>query len=363
MTWVIAILGLGLLMIVHEAGHFFAARSFGLRVLKFSIGFGPTFFKIEPEDGHYYLNTVGGRIRAKLWKHDPEKHGPTVFQVAMIPFFAYVQVAGMNPLEDIEEDDKGSYANASLLARVVTIVAGPLANYVSASLFFFLPAYLDGVDPLPEDRFVRPLPEQPALVAGMKEGDEIVEVAGTRVHTWEEMRKKIGSSEEGATIAVVVRRGSEEVTLDIQPVDKDGPKIGVTRLPRKVDLGTAAKHALVEPWDWVKKHLSNLKDLFAGKEEVKVGGPVAMVSTFEAAAESGWVQFFQLLGIISTVLAVFNLLPVPALDGGRLMFLGYEAATRRRANPTTEMQIHALGFVVLFAVMIYVTIANDILGR
>lgn len=363
MTWVIAILGLGLLMIVHEAGHFFAARSFGLRVLKFSIGFGPTFFKIEPEDGHYYLNTVGGRIRAKLWKHDPEKHGPTVFQVAMIPFFAFVQIAGMNPLEEIEDDDKGSYANASLLARVVTIIAGPLANYVSASLFFFLPAYFAGVNPPPEDRFIRPIPDRPAMMAGFQDGDEVVEVNGVRVNTWSEMSVQIsGATDE---IPVVVRRGQDEVTLKVTPVEAEGGTrriIGVRPMEKKADFALAAKHAVTEPTLWVREQLSSFVKLFTEKDTVRLGGPTAMVTTMEAAAKSGWVDFVRLLGILSTVLAVFNLFPIPALDGGRLMFLGYEAATRKRANPTVEMQIHALGFVVLFALMIYVTIANDFLG-
>ena len=359
MTWLVAILGLGLLMIVHEAGHFFAARAFGLRVLKFSVGFGPTFFKVEPEDGHYYLNTVGGRIKVKLWKHNPEKHGPTVFQVAMIPFFAFVQIDGMNPLEESAPDDKGSYANASLLARVSTIVAGPLANYVSASLFFFLPAYFAGMPPGPEDRFIRPIPDRPAIAAGFQEGDEVVEVNGTRVNTWVQMSEQISSAKD--EIPVVVKRNQEELTLRVKPtVIEDGRSIiGVAPLPRKADFGSAAKHAVAEPMRAVREQLSSLGKLFTNSDQVKLGGPKAMVETMNEAAKHGWAYFVSFLGLLSTMLAVFNLLPVPALDGGRLMFLGYEAATRKRANPTVEMQIHALGFVVLFALMIYVTLAND----
>src|SRR5688572_25720049 len=123
MTYIVAILGLAVLMIVHEAGHYFAARAFGLRVTKFSIGFGPTFFRIQPQDGFWTFVSFGERVKVKLFKHDPERHGPTVFQVAMIPFLAYVQIAGMNPLEDIDPRDKGSYANAGIWGRIVTITA------------------------------------------------------------------------------------------------------------------------------------------------------------------------------------------------------------------------------------------------
>ena len=113
-SYLLAILGLALLMIVHEGGHYLAARKFGMRVTKFSIGFGPTLFKHRPKDS------------------------PTTFQIAVIPFLAYVQIAGMNPFEEHDPNDKGSYANASLLGRIATIAAGPIANYLFASLFMFL---------------------------------------------------------------------------------------------------------------------------------------------------------------------------------------------------------------------------------
>ena len=126
MSWLgilLAILGLALLMVIHESGHHFVARAFGMRVLRFSIGFGPA-----------------------LWRHQP-KDSPTVYQVALIPFLAYVQIAGMNPFEEADPDDRGSYANASLTARISTVVAGPLANYFFASVLFFA-AFILGGEPI-----------------------------------------------------------------------------------------------------------------------------------------------------------------------------------------------------------------------
>ena len=145
----VGVIGLALLMVVHESGHYFAARAFGMHVTKFSIGFGPTFFKIVPKDGYFWFTTGGDRIKVRLWRHDPEKHGPTIYQVAMIPFLAYVQIAGLNPFEEHDSKDKHSYANASLIARISTIFAGPLANYLFASVFFFGAFMLGGV---PSDR-------------------------------------------------------------------------------------------------------------------------------------------------------------------------------------------------------------------
>src|SRR5262245_8354858 len=89
--YLVGILCLALLMVIHEGGHFLVARAAGMRVMKFSIGFGPTFFKIVPKDGYFWFTTAADKIRLRLWRHDPKKHGPTIYQVGMIPFLAYVQ--------------------------------------------------------------------------------------------------------------------------------------------------------------------------------------------------------------------------------------------------------------------------------
>lgn len=184
----IGILTLAILMIVHEGGHFLAARSFGMRVTTFSIGFGPTFFKVEPSDGYFWFTSFGGKVRLRLGKHDPDKHGPTVYQVAMIPFLAYVQIAGMNPFEDQDPQDKGSYANASLFGRITTIFAGPLANYLFASVFFFFAIYhggvaQDGDKPGTTVISVTTGRELPAEKAGMKDGDRIMMINNKDVDT------------------------------------------------------------------------------------------------------------------------------------------------------------------------------------
>lgn len=370
LTYVVAILGIALLMIVHEAGHYFAARASGLRVLKFSIGFGPTLFKIMPDAGFWYFSALGDRVKFKLRKHDPEKHGPTIFQVAFIPFLAYVQIAGMNPLEDNDPNDKGSYANASLRARIVTIFAGPLANYVAASVFFFFPFYannssLDPADPT----MIRVAPTMqdgspgPAAEAGLKDGDLIVAIDGDDVRAnWEKMSGKITESAD-KPIQITVERGSEQLTFAVTPrMSKDGKaRIGVGNYgfrPAK-NVGEIVLAAVIYPTRVVKQAFGALKGLFKGSDDAKLTGPVGMVGYVAQAASSGWEDFLMLLGHISTSLAVFNLLPIPALDGGRLLFLGYEATTRRRPNPTVEAHIHAVGLLMLLGLMLYVTVFND----
>ena len=364
----IGILGLALLMIVHEAGHLVAARSFGLRVTTFSIGFGPTFFRIEPEDGYFWFVTLGGKVRLRLRRHDPEKHGPTVYQMAMIPFLAYVQIAGMNPFEDNDPEDEGSYANASLVGRITTIFGGRLANYLFASVFFFISYNCGGVPEHPpaeeRDTVIYIIPDRPAANAGLLNGDRIVEVNGTRVERWDKMAEQI-STNPGKEIEVVVERAGENKAFQMTPEDKDGRGlIGVElrEIRRPVEAKEAAYLAVTQPTLVVKSLVVGIGRMITGKERPELGGPVMIVKESARLANRSTYDWLVLMGILSAYLGAFNLFPFPALDGGRLMFLGYEFATRRRPNARVEAHIHIVGLMMLLGLMVYVTIfgQNDL---
>lgn len=363
MLYVVAIIGLAVLMVVHETGHYLAARRAGIRVQKFSIGFGPTFFKIVPKDGYYWFTSFGDRINARLFKHDPEKHGPTIFQVAMIPFLAYVQIAGMNPLEEIDPKDKGSYANAGLFARMSTIFGGPLANYLFASIFFFVAFYFDGrTIPSSDPTQFDVIEGRPAKAAGLADGDKVLSIDGTPIHAWEEI-PTIVSKKAGVPLDIVVERNGKNETFRVVPEDEKGVgRIGIAPASIKVKIGAgeAAVLALESPIIVIKRMATLMVEWARGKVDGQLGSSVAMVKEMKKAAEDGWGDFVSFLGALSAYLAIFNLLPIPALDGGRLMFLGYEAVTRKRPNPTVEAQIHAVGLIMMLGLMIYVTFANDL---
>jgi regulator of sigma E protease len=357
-----AILGLALLMVVHETGHYLAARAYGMRVTRFSIGFGPTFFKIVPKDGFFWFTTLADRVRFRLWRHDPERHGPTIFQVAMIPFLAFVQIAGMNPLEEVDAKDKGSYANASLMGRVVTIFAGPLANYLFASVLFFAAFFFGGRPYLPTD--VNVIEGRPAAAASIKSGDRIVEVGGVKVDEWDKMAEVI-SKHPGQPLPVVVERGGERVSLTVTPANDGGlGKIGVAaRGPTKrapISAKQATVLAITEPPKAVKNAVVGLSEWMRGRAKGELSGPVGIVREAANASKLGWSYLVWLLGALSAYLGAFNLLPIPALDGGRLLFLGYEATTRRRPNALIEAHIHAIGVVLMLGLVLYVTVANDL---
>lgn len=332
--YLVGILGLALLMVVHEAGHLFAARAFGMRVVRFSIGFGPA-----------------------LWRHR-SKNGDTVYQVALIPFLAYVQIAGMNPFEEVDPDDKGSYANASLVGRITTIFAGPLANYLFASVLFFVALYAGGE--MVQTTAVEPV-DGPAKAASMRAGDKVVAIEGVPVRDWAHLRELVMGSQ-GKPIDITFQRGKEQKTVQVKPEMKDGrAQIGVQAVVEQVPLGfrDAVVRSIERPAVVVARLVQDLGLMLTGREKPQLTGPVGIVREVKRAAERSFTEYFALLGVLSAYLGGFNLLPFPALDGARLGFLAYEAVTRRKPNAKVEAQVHAVGLLMLLA-LIFVVSSKEI---
>ena len=349
---VIAILGLALLMVVHEGGHYLAARRFGMRVTKFSIGFGPT-----------------------IWKHRP-KNSPTTFQVAIIPFLAYVQIAGMNPYEEIDPKDPESYANASLWARIATIGAGPLANYLFASVLMFFGFLLGGNTVVDETSMrLTILKDGPAMQAGMQDGDKILNVNGEAIADWDQLKKVIGGGKANEKIDVEVERINKDTKqpekLHFSPVptvstDKEAkPKIMIAPhvYHQDVSVGQAALLAVKEPPKVVIGLVKGLARMLSFKEKPELSGPVGIGKEMAAAAKDGAHTYLKLLGALSAYLGGFNLLPFPALDGGRLLFLLFEAASRRRADAKVEAKVHAIGLLMFLTLIAFVTYSEVIPKR
>jgi regulator of sigma E protease len=334
--YLVAALGLAVLMIVHESGHFLAARKFRLRVIKFSIGFGPT-----------------------LYKHKPPG-SPTVYQIAIIPFLAYVQIAGMNPYEEIDPKDPGSYANASLGARVATISAGPLANYFFASVLMFF-GFLLGGHTIVDDVSMRVMvaPEGAAHAADMRDGDRVLLVNQEPIHDWDQLKRAIGAHP-GERIVVTVERDKKSVDLTVTPAPK-GDKyegkimIGPEYRVEQVGVTKAAALSLSEPPQVVYALVRGLARMITLKEKPELAGPVGIVRETAGAVSSGAGATLHFLGLLSAYLGGFNLLPFPALDGGRLLFLAFEAASRRRPDAKVEARVHAVGLLMMLTLIAFVT--------
>lgn len=339
--YVIAALGLAVLMVVHEGGHYLAARKFGMRVIKFSIGFGPTLYRHKPKDS------------------------PTVYQIAIIPFLAYVQIAGMNPYEDNDPKDSGSYMNASLWARIVTIAAGPVTNYLFASVLFFV-GFLVGGNTIVDDQSMKLSvdPGGPAYAASLRDGDRVLSVNDAPIGSWDDLKKAV-SAHPGQTIDMRMDRDGKEFHAAVTPGapgEKFEGKIRIGPVTKEVPVtvAEAAKLSVVSPPMIVYQLVRGLGRMLSGKEKPELSGPVGIVRETAKAVEHGSGETFKLLGALSAYLGGFNLLPFPALDGGRLIFLFFEAIARRKPDAKVEARVHALGLLMLLTLIAVVTLTVDI---
>jgi regulator of sigma E protease len=249
-------------------------------------------------------------------------------------------------------------------------VGGPAANYFFASVLFFASFLWGGRMVTPEQdepgsTEVTVLPDRAAAAATMRTGDRIVEVDHVAVDRWKDMAALI-SKHPGATVPFVVDRKGERITLTITPANEQGKgKIGVSSFAHHEALTPkqSAVLAVTAPPMVVKNVVLGLGNLVVqlatrGSIEGELSGPVGMVKEGAKVARGGWTDLLSFLGMLSAYLGAFNLVPFPALDGGRMIFLGYEATTRRRPNARIEAQIHLVGIVTMLGLMVYVTV-ND----
>jgi regulator of sigma E protease len=364
----LAILSLGFLIVVHEGGHYFVARWCGMRIERFSIGFGPGIFKRK------------------------SKKTGTIFQLAPIPFGGFVEIRGMNIAEEVDPEDRFAYPNRPAWQRFITIFAGPATNYISAVLlaaclytchgvksqwrWFGVSEVREGYDATgklqPGDRILA-VDHKPILADG-----DYTQPNGQTIHADPDngLIARVNANK-GAPVTLTIARDGKELDVTVQPkIAKDDkgadaldPKdhkpyyiLGIvpSLQPDFIDVGVISSvgAALRYPVGQTKLIAGGLYDIISGKEKADPGGPKRIFDEFEKAWKLGVVSGIELLMMLSVYLGLFNLFPLPALDGGRLVFLAYEMVTRRRANPRIEAMVHMGGIMVLGVVMILVTLRD-----
>jgi regulator of sigma E protease len=337
---ILAIVFVALLILIHEAGHFLAARACRMRVLRFSLGFGPPLLK---------------------W----ERQG-IIYQIALIPLGGFVQIAGLNPQPDIDLSDPTIFPNRPVWQRVLTIFAGPFANYAAAFLLVFAYFMVYGMPTNFQPGVAHVVAESPAAKAGLKVRDLFVSVDGRPITSAGQVVTIIRGSG-GKAVPIVVRRGHEEVRFEVTPQrQKEGYLIGVipsdiAMSRRPAGLGESTVAAVRYPVVQTVTTLGYLYLMARGRVAAEFSGPVGIVTEVARSAKSGAEELLQLIAMISVALGLFNLLPMPALDGGRLLFLGYEFVTRRKVRPAIEEAVHMVGFMLLLGLIIIVTF-KDIRG-
>jgi len=329
------------LVVLHEGGHFLAAPLCGMRVERFSIGFGPTLLGF--------------------------KRGGTTYQIAPIPLGGFVQITGLNPNEEFDHNDPYVFPNRPRWMRLFTIIAGPLANYLTAFVIMLLVFTILGV-PLPSktERVVDVEPKSAAALAGVRGGDVIAKANGRAISSEHTIRDEIKVTA-GAPLPLDIVRDGKPVQVTLTPREKSAGQyqIGVfidhydlTALP----FPAAAKQALVYPYEKSKVILVALYKMVTGQERAELSGPIGITREIARAANRSVWDYFGIIAMLSVYLGLFNLLPLPALDGGRALFLTLEGIIRRRINPRIEATVHTVGLVVLIGVMVIVSF-KDIFGR
>ena len=356
----LGILGVSLLIVIHEFGHFLCARATGMRVDRFSVlGIGPVV------------------ARLGTWRG-------TEFVISAIPFGAYVHIVGMEsgdePAQTLppikagdpspvvyDPNDPYLYRNRPVWARMLAILGGPLANYVTAIVLFFGLFAAVGHRELVSRKANSDISES-ATAAGVQPGDEFVTIAGQDVQGRDPEVKIAAATEahKGEVIPVVMHRGDQDVTLQV-PVNEQGRMgIGLDRgkvLTTPATWSEAAAFGLTQPYIVSKQNLQAMGKLFTGATAMsQMSGPIGIVKSVAKAAEKGIGEYVMLMAIISALLGLFNLLPLPALDGGRMVFMLIEAIIRRPISKSVEETIHGYGMLALLGLILYVTIANDLLG-
>jgi len=326
---ILALLLLGILIVAHEAGHFLAARACGLDVQEFSMGMGPLLLKGKDKRG-------------------------TQFSLRLLPIGGFCQFFG----EDEDLDDPRSFNNQAVWKRALTVASGPLMNFVVALLVIVLYLSVLGLNTV----VPRVLEVEPnAAQAGLMIGDEILYVNGVEVADTQTVLTEISGSE-GETVVLRVERGGEEADVSITPFyDEEAGRyrVGFTfdQERVRVSLLKSVPFSVSYNIESVKMIIDTLKNLvFKGQGVDEVTGPVGTVYVIKEVTERGGVDIYlELIALISVNLGVMNLLPVPGLDGSRLLFLLAEAIRRKPIKRELEGGIHAAGFILLMALMLALT--------
>lgn len=338
-TTIVALIFFSVMIFVHELGHFACAKYFGVKVREFSLGMGPSVYK--------------------------KQKGETLYSIRAIPIGGYVSMEG----EDEQSDDPRAFSSLVPWKRFIIVVAGAVMNLILGLVLCIFVVASHGVVSVPIISAVSP--NSPSEAAGLMVGDRIIEVNGHKTMLQSEVQFQLYRSKD-SEIPIVVQRGQEEKLFYITPVllEEEGRYIiGYSGTILNLNLLESIKYGYRNLAFYSVSVITSLGDLISGKESVRnLSGPVGIVGTIGSVVDTalsdkqidGFLSIVNLLILLTVNLGIFNLLPFPALDGGRLVFIVIEQITRKKIPPEKEGIIHFVGFALLMMLVIFAT-GNDLL--
>lgn len=333
---VAAIIAFSVMIMVHELGHFLVAKRVGITVYAFALGFGPT---------------VAGFRR-----------GETLYSINLLPFGGYVRMAG----EDLDDSGgEGSFRSKTVWQRMAVVAAGPAMNLFLALILLMVTALTVGVPVGVSNRIGQLMSGWPAEQAGLREGDAIVAIDGRPMQNGEDVVETIHSRPNQDLVLTIERDGRRfdvKVRSRLDPVGKRNGLIGFRPQTVREFMGPsrALAWSLRTVVDTVDVIFTTLVGLVRERDKIldQLAGPVGAVRFLGEAGAAGAEIFIYTASALSIMIGIFNLLPLPALDGGRLLFLTVEAVRRRPVDPRREGYIHLVGFALLILLLVTLTVRD-----
>ena len=380
------------MVVIHELGHFLFAKLFNVTVLEFSIGMGPALFTTKKKKTKKADGVLGETFRSMQETVDvenedtssknsesapetiaivPDNDRKTAFSIRAFPIGGYVSMAG----EDERSTDANAFCNKPVWQRFIITVAGAVMNILLGILCM---CALVGIEAIPSESNPNPMLATNVVSEFVEDamsdkgenplikGDRIIMVDGVLVHTGNELVYEIMNSGY-EPIDLVVLRDGERITLkevSFKTFESSGVTFGDMDFKvygEAFTLTSVVKHAFFRSFSTIKVIIDSLKDLITGRYGAEaVSGPIGMAGAVEDAVKSGASALLYLFTLITMNLGVFNLLPLPALDGGRIIFLIIEAIFRKPVKKEIEGAINTVGLLLLLAVMLLVTLKDVI---
>jgi len=324
-TIIYAVICFCILIMIHELGHFTAAKIAGIQVNELSLGMGPL-----------------------LLKHQGKE---TLYSLRLLPIGGFCSMEG----EDGESENARAFNNKPAPHRAFVVVAGALMNLLLAIVILSCISGYVGVATTEIDAVSQ---EGTAYTAGIQPGDRIIEVGGEKVTFFIDVREKIQESTDEVEM-ILLRDGKKlYTTIPVKKNEQGVSVIGINAAVSKNPLG-AIRYGIRSTAELGREMLQYFGQLFTGESSVRdLTGPVGIVSAIGTQAQRGFIYVANLLALISLNLAIINMLPLPALDGGRLLFIIINAVTGRSISEETEGKIHFAGLLLLFGLMAYVLVLD-----